>query len=74
MKLTNRQINRLNSLAKKNLFVLEGDDRRFTLEKIVFLKKYKDADEDCWVVYVQEMKDWYFLENCKFFVLTPYPK
>jgi len=75
MKLTIRQINHLNKLAKKNLVVFDGWDGQKSLNKIRFLKRGEDgAEDDMWAVYNREMKDWYFLGDCKFFVLTPYPK
>lgn len=76
--LTTRQINHLNRLARRNLVVFDGGDGLLTLDEIKFLKRGEEmfdnipARDDTWAVYFDGSSNWYELEDCKFFTLTPY--
>jgi len=67
-----RTINRLNRLAKQNKIMFDGGDGLFSLTEIRPLERGEDgADEDCIAVYFDDYKNWYHLEDCKFFILNP---
>jgi hypothetical protein len=73
--MTLRKIKHLNQLAKKGMVVFRDNENEpvSILDRIVYLREGEDAaDEDCFAVFEKGFSYWVGLENCQFFVLTPY--